>query len=501
MFALAIWDSEKKHLILARDRAGIKPLYYSVDSGRILFASEIKTLTKSLGSKAVDPSALNLFLKYRYTPSPHTIFKGIKKLAPGTVLVAKNGDYSIKRWWNFRPEPFDPQPTIQEAESTLIDLYTSALKRHMISDVPVGLLLSGGLDSGLMAALLKQAGQNVDTFSVGYGSSFKDDEIDDARSTANHYEMNNFSVKLTRNTFEQNLQRIISCLEEPVATSSIVPMYFLCEKTREHVKVALMGQGPDELFGGYKRHLGIQYGSILRSVPSPLVNLASNFANHITRNEAIRRAFHSLNDKERISRYVNVFSLLPGREIDNLFYPGLLSQNSDELLYSCWKDFLPLIENTDELGGFQAIEIRSSLPDELLMYADKLSMNHSLEVRLPYLDKEIIEYVERLSSHFKVRYFKTKWLHRRVCSRIMPKDLINRRKKGFATNVVDAWFKDSLSKYFDDILSDGESLIYGMLKRDSVLPLLREHKNGRSDYHKILFSLIVLEMWMREFGN
>jgi len=367
----------------------------------------------------------------------------------------------------------------------------------LISDVPLGLLLSGGIDSALLLGLMSLHGTSWPTFTVGYGESFKDDELKDAQETAEIFSAKHTEVNLDRQTFEANLPKIVRALEEPIASSSIVPMYFVCQRAKADVKVALVGQGPDELFGGYRRHLGVRYGSYWRSMPEWFRNTTRNIVMTLPRNETLKRGVHSLDIPDRLKRYQNVFSLLPGHVVDSLFRDGILEQGTGDQILECWSDLVPLMNNTDELGGFQFLEIRSSLPDELLMYADKLSMAHGLEVRVPYLDREIVEYVERLTADHKVRHGKGKRLHREVCREFLPSKILRRKKRGFAVNVVDDWFHDSVGKKMENILMDEASEMYEFLKPTVVHQLLEEHVNGRNDNHKILFSLVLFEEWMR----
>jgi asparagine synthase (glutamine-hydrolysing) len=448
-------------------------------------------------ARDVDPDAMNLFLRYRYTPAPLTILKNIRNLAPGERLIAQTGSIRVERWWNCRPEPFDPMPDTKQAEEQLLALYTDAVKRQMISDVPLGLLLSGGVDSALLLALMNRNSSAVKTYTVGYGPSYKDDELADAAESAKFLKAENASVRLDRSTFDDTLSRVVSILEEPVASSSVVPMFHVCERARRDVTVALMGQGPDELFGGYTRHLGVQYGAWWRRVPAPIRAAATALLGKLPRNETIKRALYSLDVPDRMRRYKEIFSIMPGGEIDGLFQDGVVSPGCGDRILDCWKDLVPLMEKTDELGGFQMIEIRSSLPDELLLYADKISMAHSLEVRVPYLDLEIVKFVERLSSAFKVRYGTRKWLHKRVSRGFLPDQIITRKKRGFAYNVVDDWYRDSFDGKIGNYLRDGGSRIYSYLRPDRVSALLDDHMRGRSDNYKILYSLVVMEEWFR----
>jgi asparagine synthase (glutamine-hydrolysing) len=498
MFGLAIWDARLRRLVLARDPFGIKLLYYRIDGERLYFGSEIRAIRATMPDRAeIDPTSLNLFLRYRYTPSPYTIVKGVRKLAPGTKLTIQNGSYELSRWYRFKPVPFAPAKSPSEAMEELLALYQRAMRRQLISDVPVGLLLSGGIDSGLLLALMNQNGDNWPTYTVGYGASFADDELADAAATARTLASKHTTVTITSSIFEEALPKIVASLEEPIAASSIVPMYFVCKRARQDVKVALVGQGPDELFGGYRRHLGVRYGALWAGLPSWMRAPISSTVAALPRNETLKRGVYSLVIPDRMRRYQHVLSLLPGGKIDELFHVGLLDPDAGDKILDCWADLADLLAETDELGGLQFLEVRSTLPDELLMYADKLSMAHGLELRVPYLDKEIVEYVERLPASFKVRNGSRKWLHRQVCRTYLPDSMLNRPKRGFAVNVVDDWFRSAVGNRMAEILLDSGSNIYEYLHPTAVRKLFEEHASGRHDNHKILFSLVVCEQWLR----
>lgn len=498
MFGLAIWDVRQRRLVLARDPFGIKLLYYTVNRGRLYFGSEIRAVRAMMTDGVeIDPTSVNLFLRYRYTPSPNTMIKGIHKLAPGTKLTIQNGSYELERWYGFKPTPFTPAKSVAEAEEELEALYKQAVRRQLISDVPVGLLLSGGIDSGLLLALMNLNGHAWPTYSVGYGSTFADDELRDAAATASVLGSKHTSVTITRSIFEETLPKIVACLEEPIATSSMVPMYFVCERARNDVKVALVGQGPDELFGGYRRHLGLRYHALWTGLPGWVRTQISSAVVTLPRNETLKRGVYSLAIPDRMRKYQNVLSILPGDQVDNLFQDGLLEPTSGDAILQCWEGLVDLMAGTDELGGLQFLEVRSTLPDELLMYADKLSMAHGLELRVPYVDKEIVEYAERLPAKLKVRNGSRKWLHRRVCQTYLPSSILKRRKRGFAANVVDDWFRTAISGTMTETLLDGGSKIYEYLSKDAVHGLLAQHASSRHDNHKILFSLVVLEQWLR----
>jgi len=498
MFGLAIWDTRQKKLVLARDPFGIKLLYYRISLGSIYFGSEMRAVRASMPERPeIDPTSLNLFLRYRFTPSPYTILKEVRKLAPGTKLVAQNGAYAVTRWYRFKPAPFAPTKSPEEAKEELLTLYKRAIRRQLISDVPVGLLLSGGIDSGLLLALMNLNGKSWPTYTVGYGSSYADDELADGEATARHLGSKHTSVKITRPIFSEALPRIVAALEEPIAASSIVPMYFVCERARQDVKVALVGQGPDELFGGYRRHLGVRYGALWEQVPGWMRMSLSSAVSALPRNETLKRGIYSLAIGDRMRRYQHVLSILPGTRVEELFQDGVLSPNSGDAILECWSDLTDLMTETDELGGLQFLEMRCTLPDELLMYADKLSMAHGLELRVPFIDKEIVEYVERLPENLKIRNGSRKWLHRQVCRTYLPDSVLRRRKRGFAVNVVDDWFRGTLDNKMADTLRDPASKIYQYLRPSAVRQLFELHASGRQDNHKILFSLVLFEEWLR----
>ncbi len=498
MFGLAIWDVNKKRLVVTRDAMGIKLIYYRVAQGQLTFGSEIRPVVTADQSKpAVDPVALNLFLRFRYTPSPLTIFDGIRKLAPGTMLVIENGECREERWYKYTQIPFLDHKDEEDAAQELLELYRGAVRRHLLSDVPVGILLSGGLDSGLLLALMNEQGGPWPAYTIGYGAGFEDDELADAAETASVLGARHITVKLDREEFEKSLPSIVECLEEPIAASSIVPMYFVSQRARQDVKVALIGQGPDELFGGYKRHVGVHYGEWWRRLPMSLRSVLGFAVNGLPRNEMLKRGVASLGTEDRLKRYQDVFSLVPRKTIDALFQDDLLPNGQRCELVDYWRGLIPQMVHTDELGGFQLLEIRSSLPDELLMYADKLSMAHSLEVRVPYLDRTVVEYVQCLGSQFKIRNGSRKWLHRRVCQSYLPQRILKRKKRGFAVNVVDEWFRSSLDGKLPELLMDESSLMFDLLKPEPVRNLLKAHRSGRQDNHKLLFSLVMLEQWLR----
>lgn len=497
MFGIGIWDVKRKRLVVARDAMGIKLIYYRIEHGQLTFGSEIRpVLAADKSMPEISPAAVALFLRFRYTPSPLTIFQGVKKLAAGTMLIAEDGRCREERWYKFAPSPFPDKIKDADAAEELLGLYRHAVRRQLSADVPVGILLSGGVDSVLLLALMNENGRHWPAYTVGYGKKFADDELQTASQTAMRLGARHFAVRLDQTEFERSLPGIVESLEEPVASSSIVPMYFVCKRARQDVKVALIGQGPDELFGGYNRHLGVRYGEIWRKLPGAIRFGVTSAIERLPRNETLKRGVQSLGVQDHVSRYESIFSIHPAATVKNLFREQFCPNGEGEL--SRYMDPLsPQMEFTDELGGFQLLEIRSSLPDELLMYADKLSMAHNLEVRVPYLDRPVVEFVQRLNANHKIRFGIRKWLHRRVCLKLLPPSILLRKKRGFAVNVVDDWFNLRARGRLSELLLDKESLMYGQLKPEPVRKLLEDHQTRRQDNHKLLFSLIMFEQWLR----
>jgi asparagine synthase (glutamine-hydrolysing) len=498
MFGLAVWDAAKRRLVVARDRFGIKGIYYRLDGDGLAFASEMRAVISAMPDPPeVDVGAIKLFLKYRYTPAPHTPLAGISKLAAGTYLLVEDGKESVVRWYRRDRSKVDVGISPRDAEEELARLYRNSVRSHLMSDVPVGLLLSGGVDSSLLLALMNECGGDWRTYTVGFGQSYKDDELDDAAKTAAYFGSRHEFVRLSREDFEEMLPRVVSFLEEPVTSASIVPMFSVCAKASEGVKVALCGQGPDEIWGGYTRHIGLRYADLWRGLPAPVRSAIGSSLRRATKSEAVRRGIYALDEPDRVNRYERVFSLASEEDISSLFLDGEGGGDAGEAMTDCWADIVPDMDGLDEMGAFQLLETRFSLPDELLMYSDKLSMAHSIELRVPYLDKDIVEFAERLPQDLKIRGMNRKYLHRRVAGRFLPAEIINRKKRAFASNVVADWFNESLSSKLSDYLGDPGSRLYGFMDRRAVGKLLDEHRRGESDYYKLLFSLVVLEEWLR----
>jgi asparagine synthase (glutamine-hydrolysing) len=502
MYAIAVWDAREQRLLLARDRAGVKFLYYRLDGDELVFGSELRAvLTGCPDRPRLDPVALNLFLRYRYTPSPLTVYSGVNKLAAGTRLVVTDGKVDVQPYWDYDTMPPAPAPTPARARRELLDVYAAAVRRQLMSDVPVGLLLSGGVDSALLLALMSEHGPGWRTYSVGYGEAHAGDELSAAAATARLFGAKHTEVRLDRAAFEAGLSAVVDSLEEPIATASTVALHDVCARASQDVKVALIGQGPDELLGGYTRHLGLRYGAAWRALPAPVQALTGSALRRLPRVEAVHRGLFALGVADPMRRYQQVFSLLPASAVDGLFATDILPPAAGDAILDCWAESAGhLAACGDELGAFQRLEVRSSLPDELLLAADKLGMRHSLELRVPYLDHEVIEYAGRLPASLKIRRGSRKWLHKQLCREYLPAEIVRRPKRAFASDVVDRWYRDSLSGKLRDTLLTDDALVYRFLVPKRVRRLVEDHHTGRRDHHKVIFSLVVLEEWLRRTG-
>ena len=502
MYAIAVWDGREQRLLLARDRAGVKFLYYRLDGDELVFGSELRAVLAGCpGRPTLDPVALNLFLRYRYTPSPLTVYSGVNKLAAGTRLVVTGGKVDVQPYWDYDPAPPTPAPPPARARQELLELYATAVRRQLMSDVPVGLLLSGGVDSALLLALMSEHAPGWRTYSVGYGDAHTGDELAAAAATARLFGAKHTEVRLDRAAFEAGLSAVVDSLEEPIATASMVALHDVCARASQDVKVALIGQGPDELLGGYTRHLGLRYGAAWRALPAPVQALTGSALRRLPRVEAVHRGLFALGVADPMRRYQQVFSLLPASVVDGLFAPDVLPPAAGDAILDCWAEFAGhLATDGDELAAFQRLEVRSSLPDELLLAADKLGMRHSLELRVPYLDHEVIEYAGRLPASLKIRRGNRKWLHKQLCREYLPAEIVRRPKRAFASDVVDRWYRDSSSGKLRDTLLADDALVYRFLRPERVRRLVADHHAGRRNHHKVIFSLVVLEEWLRRTG-
>lgn len=500
IFGLAVWDEPKCRLLLARDPFGVKPIYYRDDGRRLLWASELKSiLVDPEVPRIVDRRALDLFLTFRFVPSPFTMFRGIKKIRPGHRLIFENGELLLERY-------YFPQPKIDHylKEPDYIHLLResleAAVRRQMISDVPIGVLLSGGIDSAVILAIMsRNTKKPISTFTVGFDDGADVNELREARLTSQYFRSNHHEILLSDADYKSWLNKSIWHLEEPVATTSALPMFFVSRLAGEHVKVVLTGQGADEPLCGYHRYFGERYGHWYRRMPKVFRRyVVRPLVEALPRQERIKRAVRSLGKHDVTERFLQVYSVFDNGMKRNLCsFPRMISRGdcAAKDIVDYWRRDL---KETDPLIQMAYVDARLSLADDLLMYGDKMSMASSVEARVPFLDTEYMAAAESLPASLRIRGFKRKYIHKKAISNWLPQQVIDRKKRGFETP-IDRWFRSELTGYVKDRLLSDDSACSTYFNRQAVETLLDDHINGRQNNQRRLFCLLVFELWHKIF--
>ncbi|OEU83222.1 MAG: asparagine synthase (glutamine-hydrolyzing) [Desulfobacterales bacterium S5133MH4] len=500
IFGLSIWDERKKRLLLARDPFGVKPLYYYSDGKRLLWGSEIKAiLADSRVPKIVDRRALDLFLTFRFVPSPLTLFQDIRKIPPGHRLIMENGNLLEQRYHFSRPE-VDNHLKEKDYVDLLEERLEAAVRRQMISDVPIGVLLSGGIDSAVVLAIMSEAtSQPVRAFTVGFSDGDDVNELDEARFTAEHFGAEHHEILLDSLDYREWLQKSIWYLEEPIGTTSALAMYFVSQLARKHVKVVLTGQGADEPLCGQHRHLGERYGHWYRRIPEGLRNhILRPLVESLPRHERIKRAVRSLRTRDVTKRFVQVYSVFNPEMKASLWRPEQkpdLAEESSEGIVGYWRQG---IERLDPLVQMASVDARLSLADDLLMYGDKMSMATSVEARVPFLDLDYMAVAESLPASLRIRDLTRKYIHKKAIAKWLPRTIIQRKKGGFDTP-VDRWFRSEMTGYVRHVLLSKNSACSSYFRLGAIENLIQDHVNGRQDNQRQLYCLLVFELWHKVF--
>ena len=498
MFAFALWDEQKRTLILARDPFGIKPLYYWNNGRTLVFGSEVKSILHHPDvERAVDPQALSDYLTLTYVPSPRTAFAAINKLPPGYVLICTPEGAGVRRFYQKPPllhSGRSEQDVLEELRSRLV----SAVKRQMVADVPIGAMLSGGVDSSMLASIMTElAGGPIETFTVGFEGDFKSNELEAARASASRIGSHHHDIVVSVDDYVKLLPHSVWHLEEPVATDSTLPFYMVCQLAREHVKVVLTGQGADEPFAGYPRHLGERYGSLYRALPTPVQRgIIKPLIESLPRNEPLKRAVRSLEVVDPLERMIRVYSTIDP-SLKRQLLRGDVLQGCDGLheIVQSWQSD---VAHLDGLSQMLYVDARLSLADNLLMYGDKMSMAVSLEARVPYLDLELMEFVESIPPALKIRGRTQKYLLKKAAAKWISRDVIYRKKIGFATP-LDGWFQKELRNMVEERLLCPGSACRTYLEPEIILQMLDDHQRKRQNHKRALFSLLTFEVWHEQF--
>ncbi|NLT35682.1 MAG: asparagine synthase (glutamine-hydrolyzing) [Gaiellales bacterium] len=496
MFGLALWDSRDRSLLLARDPFGIKPLYYRDVAGTLLFGSEIRAILAYPGvPRSVDLQAVDQYLDLTYIPSPRTAFQGISKLPPGHALLCAPGGTTLKR---FSAPPAteqlrEPEPVVIERLRQGIE---AAVKRQMVADVPIGVMLSGGVDSSAVATIMARAASApIETFTVGFSGDFAGNELEEARATAKRLGARHHEVIISAEEFADFLPRSIWFLEEPVATSSTLAFYKVCALAREYVKVVLTGQGADEPFAGYPRHAGEYYGRFYRALPAGLrTRVVEPALLRLPRNERLKRAARSLGETETRARHAAVYSTMDP-EVRRRLWREQPVPAAGSWSMPGWDDD---VRHLDGLSRMLFVDTRTSLPDNLLLYGDKMSMSVSLEARVPFLDVDLMRVVESIPSHLKIKGRTQKYILKKAVAAWIPQSTITRKKMGFVTP-VDQWFRGEWRERMYGLLLASDSACAQFFRPGIMRQMLDEHERGVHDHKRALFSLLTFELWYQQF--
>lgn len=505
MYAFAIWDSKKERLFLARDRFGKKPLYYAVFDNQFIFGSELKAVLKHPSvRREIDISALSKYLAYEYIPSPLSIFKNIYKLEPASRLSLKDGVYKISHYWDLSFNRASQAFDLREAESNLLKLFKESVRKRLISDVPLGVFLSGGIDSSSVVAMMAEliAPKEIKTFSIRFKErSF--DESSDARRIAAHFGTDHHEETLNPRVMLDVLPNILDILDEPFADSSIIPTYLVSRFTRKYVKVALGGDGGDELFLGYPSFLAHKLNNyfdrlprvIRRALLEILTMTSPQTLKFIGLKSKAERFLKGLDFPASIRHQAWIGTFLPSEQ--KMLFSSNMKLDYDPLkIYEPTGAFYEKAEKADPLDRAIYIYVKTYLTDDILAKVDRASMANSLEVRAPFLDTEFAEFASTIPSGFKLRNFKTKWILKDAVKDKLPKETLAKPKQGFAVP-VGKWLKEDLKGLLFEAFNKAKIEREGIFDYGYIEHSMEEYLAGKSDPGKEreIWTLFMFEMW------
>jgi len=506
MFAIALWDEKKEKLILARDRLGEKPLYYVVFNQNLVFGSELKALlAHPLVKKELDLGSLAKYLIYEYAPAPHSILKDIYKLCPGEYLVYKNNQASVKKYWEIsfdkNPENLTKDEYLGELEKRL----EGAVKKRLVADVPLGIFLSGGLDSTSLAYFAqKNSSKRIKTFSIGFvDRSF--DESEYARQAARFLKTEHYEKILEPKDCLNLIPQIADFLDEPLADASLVPTYLLSQFTREKVTVALGGDGGDELFMGYPTFQAYRLDRIYQKIPSwlrnyfiqPLIkNLPPSF-NNISFDFRLKRFIAGSSIRPEIKNQIWLGSFEPA-QLRDLLAPSIYQQIKLNKIFEDIENYLEGVKSKSIENRLIYLYLKNYLQDDILVKTDRASMAVGLEVRAPFLDYTLVDFINSLPTEYKLRGFKTKYLFKELMKNKLPQNIVYRPKKGFGLPIA-KWLKNDLKVFVLDSFSESKIKREGIFNFNYIKNLLQEHFSGQKDNRKVLWTLLIFEIWLEKW--
>jgi asparagine synthase (glutamine-hydrolysing) len=504
MFAFALWDENTKQLLLVRDRVGIKPLYYSLTDKAIVFASEIKAILADPAiNRNLAPEIIDRFLTFLYVPGEETLLKGICKLAPGHYLLVKNGKAEIRQYWDLSFLKPSERLSVEEAENELSNLLAEAVELHMIADVPVGVLLSGGVDStAVLSCAAERTDKEISTFTVGFSDAGFADERPYARLAAETFGSRHHEMTITADDFVAFLPKYVWHMEEPVCEPPAVALYYVSKLARNHVKVLLSGEGGDEAFAGYDNYRSIIWLERLKQI-WPAGNGAASWGlsqlNCWAR--SARVAKYGPLVKATFPNYYYSRTSTPyrysGNGIGELYSSDFVKSIDREYTIEPVRRLFSKIENQGVLDQMLYIDTKTWLPDDLLVKADKMTMANSLELRVPLLDHRLLEFAASLPANFKLKGFTLKYIWKKALSKRVPSSILKRKKAGFPVP-YEVWLRNNCKDQIHDILTDRKTIERGYFQKAAIERLISANSNFGT-YSKEVFSLVALELWHRMF--
>ena len=495
MFGLALWDSRKGRMLIARDRLGIKPLYYTEVDGKLVFGSEIKAVLEHPNvPRTMNPLAVDAYLTLEYVPGPLTMFEGIHKLMPGHYILADSAGIRIERYWDVEFGGSDLSE--EEALSRLETMLDEAVASHLMSDVPLGVLLSGGIDSACVVGLMsRHCTQPVRTFTVGFDVGGEFNELTYARMTAKAFGTEHHEVLATCEDAEL-LPKLMWHMDEPVADRAALPTYLVCKFARQSVKVVLTGEGSDEFFAGYPRYAWfIRAKQLEASMPAAMRSGALSAVRAVAggRSPLARRADQLLGRKSDAERHLAWISNHSSQEKEDLYLTEFKHSVGEGIVRSTIEDYL---DRANGLNGLMYLDVKTWLVDDVLMKMDKMSMAASLEARVPFLDHLLVEYAASLPPDLKTRGMTTKYLLKKAVADLLPAEIVHRKKHPFDVPVAH-WLRNGLRGMAEEALIGDSSPLPRIFDRKYMRWMLEEHVDGRRDLNRRIWSLMCLSFWCR----
>lgn len=509
MFAVAILDCRRENrpeLLLLRDHCGVKPLYYLRCDDTLVFASEIKSLLATgMVERRIDPRSLDQYLSFLYVPEPRTIYPGVMALPAGHTLACREGSVEISPYWSFEPSP-TPFASCSAAKEAVREVFEDSVRAMLVADVPLGLFLSGGVDSAsILAMMARHSREPVRTFSIGFGHQERSwDELDTARDLAQRFGADHHEFRVEPDVVGL-LPKVVRHFDQPFANPTALILYLLSGETRRHVTVALAGTGGDELFAGYPRYLGMLLHRQVRRVPRALRALAGRASSILPTEEGggrmlaqrLRR-FLEAGELDFPHAYARLLTTVPEQVKRSLYSPDLAENLGEFDATDFVRMNLDHPEHADPTELLLATDIRTYLPYNQLTYGDRMSMARSLEVRVPFVDQRVLEVAARIPLRWQLRRGQTKSLFREAMEPLLPDHVLRGRKRGLNLPIP-LWFRGELDSWLSDLLSPDRIRQRNLFRPEAVEALRQEHLSGRRDNSLLLWALATLEVWQQEY--